>query len=83
MAGYKGPLGKYINGDLSKDEFIKLLKSGAAKGKAKGGEAKPKTTLSLAEDGPGELSELDEFGYAYWVGDISDEEYAEFYDAMG
>lgn len=78
MAGYKGSLGKYINGDLSKEEFIKLLKAGAAKGKA-GGKRAEKKSLSLDEDGSGEVDDL---GYANWVGDISDEEYAEFFRAM-
>ena len=78
MAGYKGSLGKYINGDLSKEEYVSLLKAGAAKGKA-GGKRPEKKSLGLEEDGSGEVDEL---GYANWVGDISDEEYAEFFNAM-
>lgn len=78
MSDYKGPLGKFINGDLSKEEFISLLKAGAEKGRSKG-KVPEKKSLSLGEDGSGEVDEL---GYANWVGDISDEEYEEFYNAM-
>lgn len=79
MAGYKGPLGDYINGDLSKEEFIEVLKAGAAKGKAKGGGKVPeKKSLQLEDDGD---DVVDDFGYANWVGDITDDEYAEFFEA--
>ena len=80
MSGHKGPIGKYISGEMSKSEFIAYLKSGSSEAPAESGR---KSTLSLEEDGDGVLDEGMEFTYARAVGDISAEEYAEFFNAMG
>lgn len=79
MSGYKGPIGKYVRGEMDKQEFINYLKS--AKPGSEGG--KKRKSLRLGEDGDGVLDAGSEFGFARMVGDISDEEYEEFFNALG
>lgn len=79
MSGYKGPIGKYVSGEMNKQQFIEYLKSGTSKG----GQDKGRKSLQLGDDGDGVLDEGMEFGFARMMGDITDEEYREFFDALG
>lgn len=76
MSGYKSLVGGYVDGSVSKEEVIKNLKGGKASGDK--GE-----TLMLEDDGDGVLGLVGEISYANMVGDISDQDYSDFYDALG